>query len=142
MPLSTISVISWRSVLLVEEIRVPEEKHRPAASHWQTWSHIKLYRVHLTLMIGTDSISSYKFNYHMIMTMATSQSPVMSKSIIEESIKKNIFLFILLSKYIEYVLSQHFLWNNLPCFSYHFLFKFKHVYFTDEEIHIFSKTSN
>jgi hypothetical protein len=29
-----ISVISWWSVLLVEETREPEENHRPAASHW------------------------------------------------------------------------------------------------------------
>jgi len=29
------TVISWRSVLLVEETR---EIHRPAASHWQTSS--------------------------------------------------------------------------------------------------------
>ena len=36
---NNISAISWRSVLLVEEIRVSEEKHRPAASHWQTLSH-------------------------------------------------------------------------------------------------------
>jgi hypothetical protein len=28
-----ISVISWRSVLLVEEMVVPGEKHRPVASH-------------------------------------------------------------------------------------------------------------
>jgi len=28
-----ISVISWRSVLLVEGTRVPKENHRPAASH-------------------------------------------------------------------------------------------------------------
>ena len=35
-----ISVISWRSVLLVEETR---ENHRPAASHW------KLYQIHLTI---------------------------------------------------------------------------------------------
>jgi len=28
-----ISVISWRSVLLVEETRGPGENHRPAASH-------------------------------------------------------------------------------------------------------------
>jgi hypothetical protein len=34
-----ISVISWRSVLLVEETGVPRETHRPAASHWQTLSH-------------------------------------------------------------------------------------------------------
>jgi hypothetical protein len=36
---NNISVISWRSVLLVEEVGVPEENHRPVASHWQTWSH-------------------------------------------------------------------------------------------------------
>jgi hypothetical protein len=28
-----ITVISWRSVFLVEETRVPGENHRPAASH-------------------------------------------------------------------------------------------------------------
>ena len=37
--LNNISVISWRSVLLVEETRVPGENHRPVASHWQTLSH-------------------------------------------------------------------------------------------------------
>ena len=31
--LKNISVISWRSVLLVEEIGVPVENHRPVASH-------------------------------------------------------------------------------------------------------------
>jgi hypothetical protein len=30
---NNISVISWRSVLLVEETRGPEENHRPVASH-------------------------------------------------------------------------------------------------------------
>jgi hypothetical protein len=30
---NNISVISWRSVLLVEEIRVSGENHRPIASH-------------------------------------------------------------------------------------------------------------
>jgi hypothetical protein len=34
------SVISRRSVLLVEEIWVPGENHWPVTSHWQTWSHI------------------------------------------------------------------------------------------------------
>jgi hypothetical protein len=33
------SVISWLSVLLVEESGVPGENHRPVASHWQTLSH-------------------------------------------------------------------------------------------------------
>ena len=30
---NNISVISWRSVLLVEKTRVPEENHRSVASH-------------------------------------------------------------------------------------------------------------
>jgi hypothetical protein len=36
---NNISAISWWSVLLVEETRVPGENHRPAASHRQTLSH-------------------------------------------------------------------------------------------------------
>ena len=36
---SGVSVISWRSVLLVKETGVPIENHRPVASHWQTLSH-------------------------------------------------------------------------------------------------------
>jgi len=31
---NNISVISWLSVLLVEETGVPGENHRPVASHW------------------------------------------------------------------------------------------------------------
>jgi hypothetical protein len=36
---NNISIILWRSVLLLEETRVPGENHRPAASHQQTLSH-------------------------------------------------------------------------------------------------------
>jgi hypothetical protein len=36
---SNISVISWQSVLLVEETREHGENHWHAASHWQTLSH-------------------------------------------------------------------------------------------------------
>jgi len=36
---SNISVISWRSVLLLEETGGPIENHWPVASHWQTLSH-------------------------------------------------------------------------------------------------------
>ena len=37
---NNISVISWRSVLLVEETGGPGENHRPVASHYkQTLSH-------------------------------------------------------------------------------------------------------
>ena len=35
---NNISVISWRSVLLVEEIGVPGESHRSVANYWQTLS--------------------------------------------------------------------------------------------------------
>ena len=37
--LNNISAISWRSVLLVKETRVPGEKYWPVTSHWQTLSH-------------------------------------------------------------------------------------------------------
>jgi hypothetical protein len=52
---NNISVISWRSVLLVEETRGPGENHRPVASQWQTLSHNV---VHLALIeIRTHNIS-------------------------------------------------------------------------------------
>ena len=38
-PFNTISVISWRSILLVNETGVPGENHRPVASYRQTLSH-------------------------------------------------------------------------------------------------------
>jgi hypothetical protein len=37
---NNISVISWGSVLLVEETGVPGENHRQWASYWQTISHV------------------------------------------------------------------------------------------------------
>jgi hypothetical protein len=36
---NNISVISWRSVLLLTETGVLGENLRPVTSHWQTWSH-------------------------------------------------------------------------------------------------------
>jgi hypothetical protein len=36
---NNISVISWRSVLLMEETGEPGENHWPVASHWQTLLH-------------------------------------------------------------------------------------------------------
>ena len=52
---NNISVISWRSVLLVKDIRGPGENHRPVTSHWQTLSHNV---VHLALIeIRTHNIS-------------------------------------------------------------------------------------
>ena len=52
---NNISVILWRSVLLVEETGGPRKNHCPVASHWQTSSHNV---VHLTLIeIRTHKIS-------------------------------------------------------------------------------------
>jgi hypothetical protein len=51
---NNISVISWRSVLLVEENGGPGENHWPVASHWQTLSHNV---VHLALVDALDSQS-------------------------------------------------------------------------------------
>ena len=36
---NNISVILLRSILLVEEVGVPGENHRPDTTHWQTLSH-------------------------------------------------------------------------------------------------------
>ena len=36
---NNISAISWQSVLLVEETRLPWENHRPVTSHWHILSH-------------------------------------------------------------------------------------------------------
>jgi hypothetical protein len=45
---NNISVISWMSVLLVEETRVPKEYH-DLSQGTDELCHIKLYRVHLTM---------------------------------------------------------------------------------------------
>jgi hypothetical protein len=50
---NSISVISWQSVLLVEETGIPGENYRPVASHWQT-CHIILYQVHITLDVDGE----------------------------------------------------------------------------------------
>ena len=73
---NNISAISWRSSLLVVEIGVPEENHRPVANHWHTLSHNvvssapRLNGIDLTtlVVIDRDWIGSCKSNYHEITT--------------------------------------------------------------------------
>jgi len=70
---NNISNISWRSVLLVEEIG---ENHRPTTRHRQTLSHNVVssthrlggIRTHTFVVIGTDCIGICQYNYHMITT--------------------------------------------------------------------------
>jgi hypothetical protein len=80
------SVISWRSVLLVEETRVPEENHRLAASHWQSLSHnvVSSTPRHLTtvVMIGTDCTGSCKSNYNTITYSFSKRLSIYKKSYI------------------------------------------------------------
>jgi hypothetical protein len=47
---NNISVISWRSVLLVEENRRPGENHRPVASYRQTLSHNVIHLVLIEIL--------------------------------------------------------------------------------------------
>ena len=74
---SDISVISWRSVLLVEETGVSGEKHWLTCRKSLTNFITMFYQVHLAraefkfttlVVIGTDCTGSYKSNYHTINT--------------------------------------------------------------------------
>jgi hypothetical protein len=57
---NNISVISWWSVLLVEETRVPGENNRPVANYWPLF-HIMLYRVHQAMIARYGHSFTYRF---------------------------------------------------------------------------------
>jgi hypothetical protein len=74
---NNISVISWKSVLLVEETRVPGENHRPVASHWHNIisSTPRHERIPSNNFSGNiiDYTGSCKSNYH---AMTTTTAPI------------------------------------------------------------------
>jgi hypothetical protein len=63
------SVISWWSVLLLEETGVPRENQRPVASHWHTLSHKSVSstpRHLLYIMLFKDKIKIIIISIHHI----------------------------------------------------------------------------
>ena len=77
---NNISFISWRSVLMMEEIRVPGENHRPVVSYCQNVSHdgvssIPRHELTMLVVIGTDYIGSCKFSYHTTTTRTIPTQP-------------------------------------------------------------------
>ena len=74
---NNISVISWRSVLLMDETRVHSENHWPVTSHWQilfnplmTWFLVYMCTYHLELWINCFHricfiFTGRKWNYYM-----------------------------------------------------------------------------
>ena len=124
---NNISVISWQSVLLVEETRVPGEMHKRVASHWQTLSHnvvhlalIKI-RTHNIVVIGTDCIGSCKSNCHTI----TATTPPPKKNISKTHIAEYWFNKIrpLDGMYKHHQTSKPLLFFNAKCklFTNHFI---------------------
>ena len=75
---NNISVISWQSVLLVEETDEPGENHQNLSQVTDKLYYIMLYtspwwrfKLKTSVVIGTNCIGSYKSNYHTIMTTTT-----------------------------------------------------------------------
>jgi hypothetical protein len=58
-PLSTISVVSWLSVLLLGKTGIPGENHQPVASRWQNSSHHVGSSIHLMNGVRTRNVRHY-----------------------------------------------------------------------------------
>ena len=67
-----ISVISWRSVSLVEKTREPGENHRPAASHQQTLSPNVLSSTPRLSGIRTHNVNGDSFSW--LFTLSSQES--------------------------------------------------------------------
>ena len=67
---NNISVISWRSVLLMEETGVPRENQSKSLTNFITYCCIEYtgFKLITLVVIGTDCTGSCKFSYNTITT--------------------------------------------------------------------------
>ena len=115
--LNNISVLSWRSVLLVEETAEHRENHRPIASHWQTLSHNV---VHLVLI----KIWTQWWFVNPTITWSRPRRPLNIYGMAVIKFKRNQFFFIIISTV------QHFKTHSyFP--SIQFFFYGQLIYHTD-----------
>ena len=63
---NNISIISWRSVLLLDETGIPGENHPPTASQWQTLSPSVGFELTTLVVIYSDCIGSCESNWQTI----------------------------------------------------------------------------
>ena len=75
---NTISVMSWRSVSLVENTGVPGENRRPVASHWKTFSHNVVTN-------ARDSPSQHQWWYALITQVVVYPSTILSPASVLKS---------------------------------------------------------
>jgi len=116
--LNNISVISWRSVLLMKETGGPGKNHRSVASHWQTLSHnaVHLALVEIRTHNTSGCIGSFKSNYN---TGTTTTDP---NIIVPDEYMTclDLEVIFLMSEKASGVKCSHFLWwqlffNSLIC---------------------------
>ena len=131
---NNISVILWRSVLLVEETLVPRENHRSAACHWQKLSHNVVSSTHLAMsgirtlvVIGTDCTGSWKSNHH---TITTTTAPTLVRIILYSNaicLYRRIWLVTIIRTIFNLkVVTKGFSWKDPPSWKREIL----HVTFT------------
>jgi hypothetical protein len=86
---NNISVLSWRSVSLVEKTGVTGENHRPVASNWQTLSHnvvsstphligIPIHNVSSDRVVVNQKLMCYIVKFYILLVMCQCTEPCAS----------------------------------------------------------------
>jgi hypothetical protein len=98
---NNISVISWRSVLLVEETGVPLKSHWPAASHWQTLWRFCMVE-HFVWLNNLVFCSSYSVHTLFRKTHLGDTLVLIKKNSFENIFNKNVFSFAFIVLLVTY----------------------------------------